>query len=218
MKKNGVSPSFDEMRDQLGLKSKSGIYRLLDGLEERGYIRRLNNRARAVEVVKLPENLDPQTLPIRNRRTDAEIRQAAMVGRKITQRNSASNVFMQLPLYGRIAAGTPIEALRDETILIEVPMAMLGRGDHYALEIEGDSMIEAGIMDGDTVVIERIERAETGDIVVALIDGEEATLKRYQYQEGEIILHPANRHYQINHYEVDRVRIQGRLVGLMRKY
>ncbi|MFK7866925.1 MAG: transcriptional repressor LexA [Alphaproteobacteria bacterium] len=216
--KHGVSPSFEEMKEGLGLKSKSGIHRLISGLVERGFLTRLNNRARALEVVRLPENIDPETLPQRNRRSDS-IRHHDIVGVQASpQKTSARDNIIQLPLYGRIAAGTPIEALRDESIMVEVPVTMLGKGDHYALEVEGDSMVEAGILDGDTVVIERIDQAESGEIIVALIDEHEATLKRYEYKNDMITLFPANRHYQINHYRPDRINVQGRLVGLLRKY
>jgi repressor LexA len=178
----GVSPSFDEMKDALHLKSKSGIHRLITGLEERGFIRRLAHRARALEVVKLPDS---------------------MVG---------------LPLYGRIAAGTPIEALRDQSNQIEVPASLLGGGEHYALEIAGDSMIEAGIFDGDTVILQRCDSAENGAIVVALIDEQEATLKRLRRKGNSVALEAANPAYETRIFGPDRVRIQGKLVGLLRKY
>ena len=212
----GVSPSFDEMRDGLSLKSKSGVHRLLEGLEERGFLRRLPNRARALEVLRLPENIDREALPIRARRTD-KARGESFGNRPAMLRPTAGPI-IQIPLYGRIAAGTPIEALRDENMMVEVPGTMLGKGDHYALEIEGDSMIDAGIFDGDTVVIERRERAEIGDIVVALIEESEATLKRFNFQNNKIALEPANRHYATHFYSPGDVRIQGRLVGLLRKY
>ncbi len=199
--RDGVPPSFDEMKDALGLASKSGIHRLITGLEERGFIRRLAHRARALEIVKMPE----------------ELRQA--VAPPVVANENAA---ITLPLYGRIAAGTAIEALRDPTREIAVPPEMLGRRgqatEHYALEIAGDSMIEAGILDGDVVVIQRGERAEIGDIVVALIDEQEATLKRFNREGKQIALEPANRHYRTMLFAADRVHIQGRLVGLIRHY
>lgn len=197
----GVPPSFDEMKEALGLASKSGIHRLIMSLEERGFIRRLPHRARALEVIRLPDELS-HSVP------------SGLL--------AAASANVSLPLYGRIAAGTAIEALRDTTRDISVPPEMLGaRGtvaEHYALEIAGDSMIEAGILDGDTVIIRRGERAETGDIVVALIDEQEATLKRFNRQGREIALEPANRHYRTMIFTPDRVRVQGRLVGLIRSY
>lgn len=215
LQETGVSPSFDEMKEALDLKSKSGIHRLITGLEERGYIRRLPHRARALEVVRLPENTEPETLPIRNRRVE-DIRQREIGTHGSTVRGSADSV--QLPLYGRIAAGTPIEALRDDAAHVDVPAALLGRGDHYALEVDGESMIDAGILDGDTVIIERTERADEGQIVVALVDREEVTLKRFRKLGPQIGLEPANKSFQMQIYGPDQVNIQGRLVGLLRRY
>ncbi|WP_425404829.1 transcriptional repressor LexA [Hwanghaeella sp.] len=215
LQETGVSPSFDEMKAALDLKSKSGIHRLITGLEERGYIRRLPHRARALEVVRLPENTEPDSLPIRNRRVE-DIRQREIGTHGSTVRGSADSV--QLPLYGRIAAGTPIEALRDEAAHVEVPAALLGRGDHYALEVDGESMIDAGILDGDTVIIERCERADEGQIVVALVDREEVTLKRFRHLGPQIGLEPANKTFQMQIYSPDQVNVQGRLVGLLRRY
>ena len=220
---NGVSPSFDEMKDALNLKSKSGIYRLIGSLQERGFLAKLANRARALEVIRLPGNVDPDNLPKRNPRSDRKHRPeqdnlTQIGGYRDSQPFHSRQQLIQLPLYGIIAAGTPIEALRDESMMVEVPLTMLGKGDHYALEIDGDSMVEAGILNGDTVVIERAERVNNGDIAVALIDNEEATLKRYEQNGDMITLHPANRHYQTFQYSVERVSIQGKLVGLMRKY
>lgn len=216
LRQKGVSPSFDEMREGIHLKSKSGVHRLIGGLVERGYLSRLNNRARALEVLRLPENAARETFPARNPRSE-QLRSTPLANMRQTFTNSLTMV-AQLPLYGRIAAGTPIEALRDETMMVEVPTTMLGKGDHYALEVEGDSMIEAGILDGDTVVIERCERAGIGDIIVALVEDSEATLKRYRQDGDKILLEPANRHYLTRSYRGDQVKIQGRLVGLMRKY
>jgi repressor LexA len=195
----GVPPSFDEMRDALGLASKSGIHRLMMGLEERGFIRRLPQRARAIEILKMPEAMLPDEIPA--------------VPPHMQQ--------LEIPLYGRIAAGTAIEALRDPSRHIAVPSEMLGRNGaagHYALEISGDSMIEAGILDGDTVLIRETPKAEIGDLVVALIDDQEATLKRFNRGQGQIILEPANRHYRPILLDPARVKIQGRLIGLLRHY
>ncbi len=194
--KSEVSPSFDEMRDALGLASKSGIHRLVSGLEERGYIRRLANRARAIEILK----------PV----TSA----AADLGRSVAATADA----VSLPLLGKIAAGTPIEALSDPSNQLEVPASMLGRGEHFALEIVGDSMMEAGILDGDTVVIERAETANHGDIVVALIQKQEATLKTLLKEPGRIGLQAENPRYATRYFQTDEVEVQGRLTGLIRKY
>ena len=199
--RDGVPPSFDEMKDALGLASKSGIHRLIMGLEERGFIRRLPHKARALEILKLPDYLSDTT---------PDLPSAAVVHA------------INLPLFGRIAAGTAIEALRDPTGEVAIPPAMLGTrrrpNDHYALEISGDSMVEAGILDGDIAIIHRTEKAELGDIVVALIDAQEATLKRFMRQGQQIALEPANRHYRTMLFDSERVEIQGRLVGLIRHY
>ena len=212
----GISPSFDEMKDALQLKSKSGIHRLITGLVERGFLRRLPHRARALEILRLPENIEsiqrarPGFAPILvdiNETETTETPSAAIVGQ-----------MMNLPLYGRIAAGTPIEALRDETNTIEVPQDLVGTGEHYALEVEGDSMVEAGIHDGDQVIIQRCSDAESGAIVVALVDREEVTLKRLRRKGASIALEPANKNYETRIFGPDRVRVQGRLVGLLRKY
>lgn len=198
---DGVPPSFDEMKDALGLASKSGIHRLIMGLEERGFIRRLPHKARALEILKLPDYLGDAT---------PDLPSAAVLNA------------INLPLFGQIAAGTAIEAISDPTGSIAVPPAMLGTrakpDDHYALEISGDSMIEAGILDGDIVVIRRTEKAELGDIVVALIDEQEATLKRFNRDGKQIALEPANRHYRTMLFDSNRVQVQGRLVGLIRNY
>ena len=193
---NDVPPSFDEMRDALGLASKSGIHRLVSGLEERGHIRRLANRARAIEIVK----------PAASAMAD--------VGRAVAAAADA----VSLPLLGRIAAGTPIEALSDPSNQLEVPASMLGRGEHFALEIVGDSMIEAGILDGDTVVIERADTANHGEIVVALIQKQEATLKTLLKEPGRVGLQAENPHYETRYFQTGEVEVQGRLTGLMRKY
>ncbi|ALJ35076.1 transcriptional repressor LexA [Azospirillum brasilense] len=212
----GVSPSFDEMKDALNLKSKSGIHRLITGLEERGFIRRLPHRARALEVLRLPEGLETaRTRPPRAKFQPNVIKgDFSFAGREA---NPASES-VQLPLYGRIAAGTPIEALRDGSAFVDVPAAMLGMGDHYALEVAGDSMVEAGILDHDTVVIQRCDSADNGSIVVALVDDAEVTLKRLRRKGNTVALEPANAAYETRIFGADRVRVQGRLVGLVRKY
>jgi repressor LexA len=213
----GVSPSFDEMKDALNLKSKSGIHRLVSGLEERGFIRRLPHRARALEVVKLPE--ESAASPAAERRFSATVIRGdfggSLPGSPVAQDVEA----VDLPLYGRIAAGTPIEALRDQSTTVGVPASLLGRnGEHYALEVAGDSMIEAGILDGDTVIIQRCDTAESGSVVVALVDNEEVTLKRLRRRGASIALEPANKAYETRIFGPDRVKVQGRLVGLMRRF
>ena len=195
----GVSPSFDEMREALDLKSKSGVHRLISALEERGFIRRLPNRARALEVVKLPESSAP----------------ASMSAKPVVP--AAANDTIEIPLHGRIAAGTPIEALQG-TEGFAVPAALLGPGEHYALEVAGDSMIEEGILDGDFALIRKVDTARDGEIVVALIDDEEATLKTYRREGRTVRLDPANSRYEPQRYDEGRVRIQGRLSGLIRRY
>ena len=201
LKQDGVSPSFDEMREALDLKSKSGVHRLISALEERGFIRRLPNRARALEVLKLPETSAPTG-------TVTPIRPAVP---------AAANDTMEIPLHGRIAAGTPIEALQG-TEVFAVPAALLGPGEHYALEVSGDSMVEEGILDGDFALIRKVDSARDGEIVVALIDNGEATLKTYRREGRMIRLDPANSRYEPQRYEEDRVQIQGRLAGLIRRY
>lgn len=203
--KDDVAPSFEEMKEALGLKSKSGIHRLISGLEERGYIQRLPNRARALEIKKLPDGMKPKNAPA----TKAIIEQSAP---------SNDSIFDMIPLYGKIAAGTPIEAVRDEGTSVSVPPDMIGKGEHYALTVEGDSMINAGIHDRDTVIIRRCDTADNGAIVVALVDGEEVTLKRLRRAGGKIVLEPENDSYEPRILEPNRVKIQGRLVSLMRTY
>jgi repressor LexA len=214
----GVSPSFDEMKDALRLKSKSGIHRLVSGLEERGFIRRLPHRARALEVVKLPEESAAAPAADRGRFSATVIRgdfKASLPGAPVAPDVEA----VDLPLYGRIAAGTPIEALRDQSASVGVPASLLGRAaEHYALEVAGDSMIEAGILDGDTVIIERSDTAENGAVVVALIDEQEVTLKRLRRRGASIALEPANKAYETRIFGPDRIKVQGRLVGLLRRY
>ena len=209
LQEDGISPSFDEMRDALGLKSKSGIHRLIGGLEERGFIRRLPHRARALEVMRLPESAAASAATPKPSSSSV-----STLGRPISQ--PAND--LDLPLYGRIAAGTPIEALRDPDASVRVPASMIGRGRHYALEVAGDSMINAGILDGDTVLIQDGPNYQPGEIVVALVDREEVTLK-YMHQRGTMIaLEAANPRYETRLLEPDRVQVQGRLVGLMRQY
>jgi repressor LexA len=214
----GVSPSFDEMKDALRLRSKSGIHRLVGGLEERGFIRRLPHRARALEVIKLPEESAAGAAGERGRFSPTVIRgdfKASLPGAPVAPDVEA----VDLPLYGRIAAGTPIEALRDQSATVGVPASLLGHGsEHYALEVAGDSMIEAGILDGDTVIIERGDSAENGAVVVALVDKEEVTLKRLRRRGASIALEPANKAYETRIFGPDRVEVQGRLVGLLRRY
>ncbi len=215
---SGISPSFDEMKDALNLKSKSGIHRLITALEERGFIRRLPHRARALEVVKLPD----AALPSRSSGgfSPSVVRPDFTSGRtaRAPAERAGEHNTVSLPLYGRIAAGTPIEALRDHSNMVDVPAGMLGRGEHYALEVEGDSMVDAGILDGDTVIIERCKTAENGAIVVALIDNEEVTLKRLRRKGNSVALEAANEAYETRIFGPDRVNLQGRLVGLLRKY
>lgn len=200
LKENGISPSFDEMREALDLRSKSGVHRLISALEERGFLRRLANRARALEVLKLPETRSASTV--------TPLRPVAP---------TPANDTMEIPLHGRIAAGTPIEALQG-TESFAVPAALLGPGEHYALEVAGDSMVEEGILDGDFALIRKADTAHDGEIVVALIDNEEATLKTFRREGSMIRLDPANRNYEPQRYDPRRVQIQGRLAGLIRRY
>lgn len=209
LQEDGVSPSFDEMRDALGLKSKSGIHRLIGGLEERGFIRRLPHRARALEVMRLPESAAMGR--------DASEKRAPPLTAPAMRPPAPANDF-DLPLYGRIAAGTPIEALRDPDTSVRVPAGMVGRGKHYALEVAGDSMINAGILDGDTVIIQEGDYHQWGEVVVALVDREEVTLKYLHKQGTMLALEAANPRYEIRLLEPERVEVQGRLVGLMRLY
>lgn len=213
----GVPPSFDEMKDALELKSKSGIHRLITALEERGFIRRLPNRARALEILKLPEASSPAS----NTATIAGLPGAGSPSGSTTTARPANDDnpgYANIPVMGRIAAGTPISAIQDHTHTIAVSPEMLGRGEHYALEVKGDSMIEAGILDGDTVVIRKTSVATPGEIVVALIDDEEATLKRFWRDNGTISLEAANPAYETRKFGPDRVDVQGKIVGLIRRY
>ena len=217
LKEAGVPPSFDEMKDALDLRSKSGIHRLIKALEERGFIRRLPNRARALEVVRLPEAMAP-TLARPRKATFAPSVIEGSLGkpRPVEQDNASEPVIV--PVMGRIAAGVPISAIQTQSHAITVPPEMLGPGEHFALEVRGDSMIEAGILDGDTVLIRRTDNADNGDIIVALVDEEEATLKRLRRRGASVALEAANPAYETRIFGPDRVRIQGRLVGLMRRY
>ena len=220
LREDGVPPSFDEMKEALDLRSKSGIHRLITALEERGFIRRLPNRARAIEIVKLPEQAVPGAAP-RGRFTPNVIE--GSLGRIRPVQSPAPDAdhrvdFVSIPVMGRIAAGTPISAIQTRSSTLSLPPDMLGNGEHFALEVRGDSMIEAGINDGDTVVIRRQDTADTGDIVVALIDDEEATLKRLRKRGSSIALEAANPAYETRVLGPDRVRIQGRLVNLFRRY
>ena len=201
---SGISPSFDEMREALELKSKSGVHRLISALEERQFIRRLPNRARALEILKMPELSKAAVAPAASAAKPARLRVAA-------------NDVIEIPMHGRIAAGTPIEALQGSEAFA-VPAALLGPGEHYALEVSGDSMVEEGILDGDYALIRKVETAREGEIVVALIDETEATLKTFRREGKMIRLDPANRHYEAQRYRPDQVRIQGRLAGLIRRY
>lgn len=222
LRETGFSPSFEEMKAALNLKSKSGIHRLITALEERGFLRRRAHRARALEVIRLPENLSPKA-PRAPKAPEAPLGPNVIRGpfgghapRPVAELPDSAPV--SLPLYGRIAAGLPIEALRDNGASIDVPAALLGNGDHYALEVAGDSMIDAGILDGDTVIINRADTAENGAIVVALVDENEVTLKRIRRRGNSVALEPANPRHETRIFGPDRVRVQGKLVGLLRRY
>ncbi|HQT87090.1 MAG TPA: transcriptional repressor LexA [Acidiphilium sp.] len=226
LRQTGCSPSFEEMKDAIGLKSKSGIHRLISALEERGFLRRHRHRARALEVVRLPADAVPQSRPIEvepiTRPTPPRFAPNVIRGDFSTRftgaHAAAEAAAITLPLYGRIAAGQPIEALREAHAEIAVPAALIGPGEHYALEVVGDSMIEAGIFDGDTAIIRKGDTAEGGQIVVALIDDGEVTLKRLRRRGNSIALEPANTRYETRIVPAERVKVQGRLVGLLRRY
>jgi repressor LexA len=207
----GVSPSFEEMKEALDLKSKSGVHRLISALEEREFLRRLPNRARALEVLRMPERPEAKKAAPKSN----VVSMAAAAPRSATP--PPANDVIEIPLHGRIAAGTPIEALEGSTML-PVPAALLGSGEHYALEVAGDSMVEAGILDGDYALIRRTETARDGDIIVALIDEAEATLKYFRHEGAMIRLDPANRAYDPQRFRPDQVRVQGKLAGLLRRY
>lgn len=197
----GISPSFEEMKDALDLKSKSGVHRLISALEERQFIRRLPNRARALEIIRMPEQTGGRTSPL----TVPKLMPVA------------ANDVLDLPLHGRIAAGQPIEAIEGQESL-SVPAAFLGSGEHYALEVAGDSMVEEGILDGDYALIRKVDMAREGEIVVALIDQNEATLKTFRREGSMVRLDPANRNYEPQRYAPEQVAIQGTLAGLLRRY
>jgi repressor LexA len=222
LKQTGFSPSFEEMKDALHLKSKSGIHRLISALEERGYLARRHHRARALDVLRLPDNmLAREVAPVEPEA--AQVFAPNVIRGDFTQRlpgvRTASDAgAIQLPMYGRIAAGLPIEALRDTDSYIEVPLALLGPGEHYGLEVAGDSMVEAGILDNDTVIILKGDTAENGQIVVALVDDTEVTLKRLRRRGNSIALEPCNVRHETRIFPADRVKVQGRIVALMRTY
>lgn len=208
LNESGVSPSFEEMKEALALKSKSGVHRLINALEERAFIRRLPNRARALEILRMPDVVQ----------RDATAPKGDVIRGDFRRRSPApANDVVELALHGRIAAGQPIEAFEDDRML-SVPAALLGPGDHYALEVSGDSMVEAGILDGDYALVRRCDAARDGDIVVALVDGNEATLKILKHAKGMVELEPANAMYSTQRYLPSRVRVQGKLAGLLRRY
>lgn len=223
MKETGIPPSFDEMKEALDLASKSGIHRLITALEERGFIRRLPNRARALEVIRLPDSIAPglnaqkkfapSVIEGSLGKTPPSPSRAVPV---TTTSETAPTV--SVPVMGRIAAGVPISAIQNQTHMLSLPPEMIGAGEHYALEVKGDSMIEAGIFDGDTVIIKRGDSANPGEIVVALVDDEEATLKRFRRKGASVALEAANPAYETRIFGPDRVRVQGKLVGLIRRY
>ena len=229
VRESGIPPSFDEMKDALDLKSKSGIHRLITALEERGYLRRMEKRARALEIIRLPENVSDTLRPATSRSQAQRINPpGTRPGRGDTRmapdsrggghRRGESEGATNVPVLGRIAAGTPIEAIQNKVSEVPVPANMLTRGEHYALEVTGDSMINAGILDGDTVIIQNADTANTGEIVVALVDNAEATLKRLRRRGDSIALEAANPAYETRLYGADRVKVQGKLVGLIRRY
>jgi repressor LexA len=216
LRETGCSPSFEEMKAALDLRSKSGIHRLITALEERGFLKRHKHRARALEVIRRSEDLAPP--PEMSRKFAPNVIRGDFTGRLPGARAANATGAVALPMYGKIAAGLPIEALNENEQEIEVPATLLGGGDHFALEVEGDSMVEAGILDGDTVIIRKGEVAETGQIIVALIDDAEVTLKRIRRRGNSIALEPANVRYETRIFPAERVKVQGRLVALLRRY
>jgi len=218
LKEEGVPPSFEEMKEALNLQSKSGVHRLIVALEERGFLRRMPNRARALEVIKLPESHSPSLAPKKGAFTPNVIQGNLGRVKPMAASNDGAPRAAVVPMMGRIAAGVPISAIQDHSANIAVPPEMLGGGEHFALEVKGDSMIDAGIFDGDTVIIRKGDTAHNGDIVVALVDDEEATLKRLRRKGDSVALEAANTTYETRIFGPDRVRVQGRLVGLLRKY
>ena len=213
LEESGVSPSFEEMKEALDLKSKSGVHRLISALEERGFIRRLPNRARALEVLKQPDDVSTRLAG----RSTASSAAAVAATKAVTPPPAPANDVIEIPLHGRIAAGVPIEALEGQSML-PVPAALLGSGEHCALEVSGDSMVEAGILDGDYALIRRTDTARDGEIVVALVRGEEATLKYLRREAGMVRLDPANAAYEPQIYRAGEVQVQGKLAGLLRRY
>lgn len=220
LKDSGVSPSFDEMKDALGLASKSGIHRLISGLEERGFIRRLPHRARALEILRRPENVNMgRNRPDTEGFTPNVIRgDFKMTGAEPVNHPADNGGTVQIPRYEKIAAGVPIEAVDHPSNTIGIPADMIGKGRHYALEVDGESMIDEGIHDGDTVIIRHVDSAENGAIVVAIIDNEEVTLKRLRRKGNSVALEAANKDFETRIFGPDRVKVQGQLVGLIRKY
>jgi repressor LexA len=218
LKEEGVPPSFEEMKDALNLQSKSGVHRLIVALEERGFLKRLANRARALEVIKLPESHSPSLASKKSGFAPNVIQGSLGKVKPMPAANDGIPRAVLVPLMGKIAAGVPIAAIQDHTINISIPPEMLGGGEHFALEVKGDSMIDAGIFDGDTVLIRKGDTANNGEIIVALIDDEEATLKRLRKKGESVALEAANPAYETRIFGPDRVRVQGRLVGLLRKY
>ena len=220
LKKNDVPPSFDEMKDALNLKSKSGIHRLVSALEERGFIRRLPNRARAIEIIKttaIEASLKSGTGILPHRQFSPNVIPGNFP-RAIRSESNEDHQIIALPLYGKIAAGNPIEAINDSSQNIAIPNSLIGQGDHYALQVEGDSMVDASIFDGDTAIIKKCENAENGTIVVALVENEEVTLKKLRKRNDSIALEPANPQYETRIFGPDQVKLQGKLVGIIRKY
>jgi repressor LexA len=219
LKEEGVPPSFEEMKEALNLQSKSGVHRLIVALEERGFLRRMPNRARALEVVKLPESHSPSLAAKKQSGFTPSVIQGNLGRVKpMPSANDGMPRAAIVPMMGRIAAGVPISAIQDHSANISVPPEMLGGGEHFALEVKGDSMIDAGIFDGDTVIVRKGDTAHNGDIIVALVDDEEATLKRLRRKGDSVALEAANSAYETRIFGPDRVRVQGRLVGLLRKY
>jgi repressor LexA len=228
LRDTGFSPSFEEMKEALKLRSKSGIHRLITALEERGFLKRRAHRARALEVLRLPDSVAPRSAEVSARTAPASAPTSGFPANVIrgnfapnlpgVQKAATDAAAVHLPLYGRIAAGLPIEALRDQGSSVEVPAALLTSGEHYALEVAGDSMTGVGILDGDTVIIRRGEVAENGDVVVALVDDSEVTLKKLRRNRGSIALEAANPAYETRIFGPDRVKVQGKLVGLLRRY
>ncbi|PWL17825.1 repressor LexA [Falsochrobactrum shanghaiense] len=222
LKETGIPPSFDEMKEALNLASKSGIHRLITALEERGFIRRLPNRARALEVLRLPDSIAPG-LNAQKKFAPSVIEGSLGKTARPPAPHAASAIetasaTVSIPVMGRIAAGVPISAIQNQTHSLSLPPEMIGPGEHYALEVKGDSMIEAGIFDGDTVIIKRGDTANPGEIIVALVDDEEATLKRFRRKGASIALEAANPAYETRIFGPDRVQVQGKLIGLIRRY